>query len=263
MKPGERVHFEYRDLRSDKTRIDGHFQGALLVALLGCFPIALYWIGFKAFGASQLPWKIASAVVASGVLTSCVSYLLNRRPRRLFWEGLAASVVSLTFWLMLGSCWVFYFGFAPMPFWIRIIALLFFVALTGFWIRRSWGNYQRATADQDLISKLYIKGPDRIVYPGAESDATVACIPSPWKGLPIPYWAVAILAPLVIAYAFVSQRIFEKSGGPHGVFIILSVLSLPMSNGILDQFLMRTVFFHVYLALKLERKTGKKVILGP
>ena len=107
----------------------------------------------------------------------------------------------------------------------------------------SWRNYQRTTESQNLARKLYTEEPNQIVYPGAESEMTVACIASPWKGLPIPYWVFSIGAPIVIAYAFVSPRVFEKSGGSHGVFIVLSILSLPMSNGILGQFLTRTIFF--------------------
>lgn len=263
MKFGDRVSFEYRDVRSDKTRIDAHLQGAALVVVLGCFPVAIYWFAVNDFRISHLPLQIALAVVASSSLAACTNYVLNRRARRLFWEGLAATVCGLTFWLMLGSYWLFYFGFAPMPSWVRIIALTFSAGVTSIWIWLSWRNYERTTADQDLVSKLYFEGANQIVYPGAESDLTVACIASPWKGLSIPYRAFSIVAPLVIAYAFLSQRVFEKSGGPHGVFIILSILSLPLSNGILGQFLVRTVFFHVYLALKLEQKTGKKVILGP
>jgi hypothetical protein len=263
MKLGHKVRFEYRDIRNDRTRIDAHVMGAALLVIPGLLPVGIYWFAFNQFGTSQLPWKIAFTVVISCVLASCASYVLNRRSRRLFWEGATASVSVLVIWMVLGSYWLFYFGFAPMPSWVRVTALTFSAGLTCMWILWSWRNYQRVTVDQDLVSKLYIEESGQIVYPGAESDMAVACIASPWKGLNIPYRAFSIVAPLVIAYAFVSQRVFEKSGGPHSAFIILSILSLPLSNGILGQFLVRTVFFHVYLALKLEKKTGKKVILGP
>ncbi|WP_321884727.1 hypothetical protein [Paraburkholderia bannensis] len=263
MKHQGSVRFEPSSTEVEKTRIDAHLQAAFLFAFPGLLPVLIYWFAFRSFGASQLPWKIALAVVLLSTSAFFCSYIFNRRSRRLFWEGITVTLGGMTIWMLLGSYWLIYFGFSPLPSWIRIFALAFFSILTATWIWISWRNFESVVSEQELISKLYCEDHDQIVYPGTESDATVARIAAPWKEMPVPYWVFSIGAPLVIAYAFVSERIFESSGGPHAVFIILAILSLPMSNAILSQFMIRTIFFHIYLPLTLERKTGKKVIFGP
>ena len=245
-----------------KTVIDGHPLVAKLGAFIGIVTVGVYWFAFTAFGSSSLPWQIALVVEVLSPSIIYIHYLLNHRTRRLFWEGIAACIGLLPFWMLMGSTWIFYFGFAPMPSTIRMVALTFWLTVTAGWIWLTWRNYTRATRKQDLMNQLYLKEASRIVYPQA-SDFVVARIESPGPSIVVPYWLVSTLGPVFIAYAMVSGRVFEKTGGPHGVFIILSVLGLPISCWMLSNLFLRTVYFHIYLPLKLESETGKKVILAP
>jgi hypothetical protein len=112
----------------------------------------------------------AIAIVASGSL--CVHYLLNRLPKRLFWEGIVASIAIVSLlWLPFGSWCFFYFGFAPLPSLVRELGLTFCFTVTAWWIWLSWRNYQQATIRLDLVNRLYVEKSDCIIYPSGASDA--------------------------------------------------------------------------------------------
>ena len=235
----------------------------MLCALLGIVPVGVYWFAFTAFGSSRLPWQVALLVEVLSPLIVYTHYLLNHRAKRLFWEGVTACVALLPMWMLMGSTWLFYFGFAPMPSIIRTVALTFCLAVTACWIWLTWRNYTRATQKLDLVNQLYVVESDHIVYPADASDLVVATLEGPGPCVVVPYWLVATLGPVFTAYAMLSGSVFETSGGPHGVFIILSVLALPISCWMLGSMFVRTVYFHIYLPRKLERATGKRVLLGP
>lgn len=246
---------------SQKTRIDGHPLLAKQCAILGIVPAGAYWFAFTAFGSSSLPWQIACAIEILCPIFVYTHYLLNRRPRRLFWEGITVCVSCLPAWMLAGSYWFFYLSFAPVPPGIRLAALPICLAVTGWWIWLPWRNYQRATQRLGLVEQMQIIEPDLIVYPDA-LDRDVSMLEGSGLRMSVPYWLVSTLGPIFIAYAMLSGRVFDTTRGPHGVFIIMSILSLPMSCWLVGHIFVRTAYFHIYLPLKLERETGKRVILG-
>jgi hypothetical protein len=253
---------EDRSIRLERTRIDDHLQSAALSLPLGGLITLVYFAGFSRFGASKLPWKIAASATCIAVLTLVIHYLLNRRARRLIWEGIAAVFAILPIWLLVGSGWLFYFAFAPMPYWLRWSVLVPCGLGTVYWLRIVWRDYLGDVEKLHLVRRLYRFDEQRILYPGADSDMIVATLRqrNPVKWLPV--WAIS-LTPLAGALALGSIEHTESPSGPHVVFLILSLLSFPMSLWILAYFGLRTVFFHVYLPLKLEVQSGKKVILAP
>jgi hypothetical protein len=248
---------------SELTSIDGHLKAAWLSVVTGSLPVFAYWIFFTAMSSSQIPWKIALAVGLAVPAILLASYFFNRRKRRLYCEGIAACAGVVSLWMMFGSYGYFYFGFAPMPVWIRFIGLGLYLGATLVWIALSWLSYRRETFTQDLENRLYVTYSDCITYLGRKADLEVARLRGPGPGMYVPYWVASTLGPICIGYALVSGRLLGQAAGMHSVLMILSVLCFPLSCGLLGQALVRTVFFHIYLPLKLERKTGKKVILGP
>ncbi len=243
----------------EKTRVDNHLLGAKMFACIGIIPVVLYWFAFRAFGASSFPWLCALAIEIFCPVFACVHYFLNRRAKRLVWAGASVCIGFLPVWLLLGSYWLFYFCFAPMPATIRAVALpVCFVVAIG-WTCLTWRVYDRETRRLGLTERLFRVEPNCIVYLD-ESDALIGTVEGPGASIAVPYWLVSAVGPFLIGYAMLSGRVFEKTGGPHGVFIILSALSLPITCWLVGKIFVRFAYFHIYLPRKLERETGKQVI---
>jgi hypothetical protein len=247
--------------QGDRTRIDDHPLAAKIGLVIGLVPIVIYWHAFSGFWSSVLPWVIALVLEIGCPLFLYVHYFLNRRSRRLIWEGVAVCVGFIPTWMLLGSYWLFYFCFAPMSVAIRAIALLMCLAVAATWAWLSWAAFARENDRLGLLERLFKDEGDRIVYPD-ESDSVIGKLDGPGKSIAVPYWLVSVVGPILIGYSMLSTRQFEGSGGPHGMFIILSAIGLPVTCWLLTKFFVRFSYFHIYLAIKLERKTGKKVILG-
>ena len=245
-----------------RTRIDDHAKLAMICGVLGLVPLALYWIAFKAFRSSNLPWKIALTVELICPTIVYAHYLLNRRAKRLYWEGIAALFGALPIWMVMGSHWLFYFGFAPMPANIRATALLFCIGITVALIVLTWKNYRRATEQLGLVGRMIVVEPDTIIFPDT-LDRGVSMFRRSWRWLPAPpIWLISLIGSAGTAYAMLAGRLYEASGGPHILFMMLSVIGFPFSCLIVGHFFVRLAYFHIYLPLKLERETGKRVILG-
>ena len=194
-------------------------------------------------------------------ITVYAHYYLNRNTRRLIWEGVAVCIQFLPLWLSFGSQWIFYFGFAPIPNPIREIALTLGFGVTAFWTAITWRAFERETMRQGLIGRLYEEGETRINF-SSESDNITAMLQGlPGSSIAIPASLVSALGPVVLAYTITSSHGSAASSGPHGLFIFLSILSVPATCWLLTKFFIRLAYFHIYLPLKLERATGKKVIL--
>lgn len=246
-----------------KTRIDGHPVVARLCVVMGLLPLGVYWVAFNAFGSSNLPWQIALGLEVFCPSFVYVHYLMNHRARRLFWEGIAASIGLLPFWMAIGSYWLFYLGFAPIPRSARLGALSTCLGITLIAIVVTWGNYRRATERLGVVQRMLVVEPDTIVYPDT-LDAGISMFERSWDWLPVPpIWGISLIGSIGTAYAMLSGRVFETTGGPHILFIMLSIISLPLSCLFIGHFFVRLAYFHIYLPLKLERETGKKVTLGP
>ncbi|AOJ36813.1 hypothetical protein WJ23_02340 [Burkholderia lata] len=247
--------------KGDRTRIDDHPLAAKIGLVIGIIPIIIYWHAFNGFWSSRLPWVIALVLEIGCPLFLYVHYFLNRRSRRLIWEGVAVCVGFIPTWMLLGSYWLFYFCFAPMSVAIRAIALLMCLLVVATWAWLSWAAFARENARLGLLQKLFKDEGDCVVYPD-ESDSVIGKLDGPGKSIAVPYWLVSMVGPILIGYSMLSARLFEGNGGPHGMFIILSAIGLPITCWLLTKFFVRFAYFHIYLAIKLERKTGKKVVLG-
>jgi hypothetical protein len=66
-----------------------------------------------------------------------------------------------------------------------------------------------------------------------------------------------------VGISLIASRLIPHASGPHALFLILSFMSFPLSQWFLGYMGITTVYFHIYLPLKIERETGKKVILAP
>lgn len=241
-------------------RFEGYLAGARLGLLIGLLPTCVYWYAFRQFGTSNLPWEISLAIEIFTPAVVYAHYYLNRNTRRLIWEGAAVCIQFLPLWLSLGSYWIFYFGFAPISNLIRMVALTLGLGVTIFWTLITWRAFERETIRQGLIERLYEERETSISFSTASDLVTAMLQGLPGSSIVIPSSLVSALGPVLLAYTITSSHASTAGSGPHGVFIILSILSIPITCWFLTKFFLRLAYFHIYLPLKLERATGKKVI---
>ncbi|MBZ5795147.1 hypothetical protein K8353_34005 [Burkholderia contaminans] len=247
----------------ERTRIDDNLKAAVLGFAVGIVPVGIYWIMFGSVGSPFQPWRVAFSILLVSSLMLLANYSFNRRSKRLVWSGIATCIGMFgPMWLMFGSWCFFYFGFAPLPTWLRYLGFSTCLLTVGWWALLSWWGYQRATTRFNLTEKFYIERSDRIVYPVGASDAEAAELEGPGRSWIVPMWVVTILGPVGGGFAISSIHMGGDNGSLHVPLIFLSVFSLPASCWLFGKLLVRTFFFHVYIARKLERQTGKKVILG-
>lgn len=250
-------------IESTRSRVSDHAKLAGCVLVIGSLPTILYAIAFSQFEGSELPWKISMAIQLASSSLIFVHYLTNRNSSRMWYEGCAATLAGVAFWFALGSCSFVYFGFAPMPFIERVFALTFFLLGTIFWMSLVWVDYVKKDEEFRLRETLYIEEAERVIYWGAKADGIVARLPQRNPFTRAHFWLVSMFGPLLGGICIIVLKIVPQSSGPHAMFLVLSFLSFPLSQWILGYLVLRTVYFHIYLPLKIERETGKKVILGP
>lgn len=246
--------------KAAKFRFDGYLNSAKIGLALGAVPVIGYWLAFTAFGSSKLPWQIALAIEVLCPITVYLHHYLNRSKRRLIWAGAAMCVGTLPLWSLFGSYWLLYFGFAPMQPWIRAISLSLSLAVTTIWAGLTWRVFKREINKQEFAAQVYQEEGTKIVY-SLDSDTITATLKTPGASMVLPAGLVSAFGPVILAYTIVSGHSANTTGGPHGIFIILSILSVPLTCWLLTSFFVRFAFFYIYFPLKLERATGKKVIL--
>lgn len=246
----------------DRTQIDDEPMAAALIFLLGLFPVGFYYAIFSQFGTTMLPWKICGAITTLSPALVLIHYFINRRQRRMWWAGCAALIGFLPIWLISASYWLFYFSFAPMLAWLRLIVLASGVGGTIYWLTLVWRDYTRITTRLQLEQQLFKEESSRVVY----SIATGMRI-LPFLKQRSPFTKLHILCltfvPIFTGILLTSSSVFTSMKGPHAVLLVLSFFSFPLSQYLLAYLAMRGVFFEIYMPLKLERETGKKVILRP
>jgi hypothetical protein len=166
-------------------------------------------------------------------------------------------------WLFLGSYAFVYFGFAPIPVWERITGLLACFIGTIFWLVRVWNDYVLYDKEQDLRGTLYVEEVHRFIYSGVNSDGVVLSLPQRNLFTRAHVWLVSFFGPFLGGIFMIIVKAIPNSPGSHAFFLISSFLSFPLSQWILGYLGVRTFYFHIYLPLKIEGETGKKVVLAP
>jgi hypothetical protein len=248
-----------------RTKINDHPLAAGLAFLICLLPTGVYYEAFGEgeFNSSDFPWIIAFSFQIFIPISLIFHYVINRNKRRLWWEGIVASFSLFAMWMLFGSWSFFYFGFAPMPMWERTTGLLGCFGATGWWLVRVWGDYKKNDIKHRLKETLFIEQENRFIYKGCAADKILSCLPQRNLFTSLHIWLVSFFGPLLGGVLLIFLKTIPQSSGPHALFLIVSFLSFPLSQWILGYLGIRTIYFHIYLPLQIERETGKKVILFP
>jgi hypothetical protein len=245
----------------NRTRIDSHPKIAALMILISCIPTFLYYALFSDLTGSQIPWKISAFIQIIVPLTTISHYIFNKKSRRLLYEGQAALVIMIGLWMVVGSWPFMYFGFAPMSRWASLTGLSIIFFSTVFWVKSVFEDYSKYDAEYNLRKKLFIEKDGNFIYGGVAADRIILFLPQRNPLFEMSFiWFSAIGIAAIYFFLSKSSLEFERA---NGMFVLFSLLSFPLSQWMLGYIGVRIAYFHIYLPLKIESETGKKVILGP
>ncbi|MBZ5795145.1 hypothetical protein K8353_33995 [Burkholderia contaminans] len=244
----------------DGSPIDSHGRMAvfelILGALVACLYFALSQMGVMA--ASLWKWVLALHLAVSIILF--FHYLMNRRSRRLWVEGIVSMLILFPF-MMIALFWLFYLLSIMMPVALKasvIVACFTFIGWHAFMVL---SDFRRATKIESVVQTIYHDNGKNLILRhscGGYIDRLTARNPLKAGLLSV----VAYLMPFAAAFGGNVNHVFGESIGPHVLCIVFSLLGFPLTLALVGNFYVRQLFFRVYLPLKLERRTGKRVILA-
>jgi len=234
------------------------------LASLGSLFFSLSAAGFIQGGtedlhAPPLVWKISLIMSFLCFIATWIAYIPFRKTDRLLGNGLLGMFALLGFfWLFGFAMFYFYFLFAEINNWFRAIVLF---GVTTALAYRCWiifNDIKQAFASQKtLLSRIYIDEGSALTYRREAVGLLEEVRPerSPFKD-----WYVNIVI-LMIPFTLVWDRLLTPVvGASHGVFLVLAFLVVPLllwGAGIVVQF----IVLMIYYPLKLERETGKPVLM--
>jgi hypothetical protein len=250
-------------LSENRTQIDDQPLAAALGIFLGLIPTGILYAAFSDFGTTMLPWKICGAITALVPIFVLAHYFINRHTRRMWWAGCASLCGAIPIWLLFGSWWLFYFGFAPMPTWIRVMALVLCGVVSAYWLVLVWRDFADVTIRRQLEDQLFTHESSRITFSIRGGSRILPFLKqrNPFTRLHI--FAATTVAPIFIGIILTSSHALQPLKGPHVVFLVGSFFAFPLSLYLLAYLFAKIAFFDIYLPLKLEHQTGKMVIIAP
>ncbi|MGT2458951.1 hypothetical protein ACU4GI_39815 [Cupriavidus basilensis] len=248
------------DSSGDRTKIDGHPLVAGMIVLLCLIPTSIYYGAFGRFGfdSTDIPLVISLSIQLVIPLVIVIHFFLNRSVCRMWLEGVSAMLIVIPVWMTMGSWPFFYFTFAPMPMWERVIGVMVYGGGTILWLICVWRDYAIQDKNLRLREILFVEEEYRFIYWGSKADAIVARLPQRNPFTQVNFWLASIFCPLFGGIFMIAMKLIPQSSGPHAMFLFLSFISFPLSQWILGYLGLRTVYFHIYLPLRIERETGKK-----
>ncbi|MCG2586106.1 hypothetical protein [Massilia sp. TS11] len=228
----------------------------LFLSLSGTF---FMWAGTDSFKCSTAVWKTSLAINFAMFILAWLVYLPFRKTDKLLCNGLLAILAILCiFWVFGAAMFYFYFLFAPMKVYIRAPVL---IGVTASLLHRAYltiGDINDAfQKNHGLFDRMYRDEGANISF---TRDA-VGLLEKARRDRN-PFRTVHMYAALFIApFVLVLNRLFTPIlGDGHGVFLVTSFLAVPILQWGVGP-LVQTAVTMIYYPIKLERETGKQVLL--
>lgn len=264
----QRSHFSEQEMENlnqdDSPQVGAHLKllvrmasfGGLFFSLSGTGVICA---GTESFHCSPNIWKASLAFNFFIFSLTWITYLPFRHTDRLLGNGLLGVLMLFSmFWMTGLSTIYFYFLFSPINNQIKTIAL---TGITAALLHRSYlikSDINEAfKKNKSLLRQMYCDEGSSITF---RREATALLEKArrdrnPFKSYHL--YAALIASPFVLSLNKVLTPIL---GDGHGVFLVSAFFSFPLllwGVGIFVQ----TVMTMVYYPIKLERETGKPVLL--
>lgn len=230
--------------------------GVLFFSLLGT---SITWAGTDSFNCSAIIWKTSLILGLFSASLAWLVYLPFRNTDKLLGNGLLSIFFFLcVFWLFGFAGFYFYFLFAPINLWLRLIAL------SGVSTSLIYHAYiilcdinEAFQKNKNLFNQMYCDEGHFFTF----SRQAVGFLEksrknrNPFKS--IHAYAAMIVAPFILT---LNQILTPVLGEGHGVFLALAFFSVPIllwGTEILTQ----TIVIMIYYPIKLQRATGKTVLM--
>jgi len=231
--------------------------GGSFLTLIGT---GLFWAGSQDFKTSNLPWLAGLAYILFLNVCLPVLYFAYRNQSPVWVNGvmgILGGLVPAAGVLGMGAHF-FYFSLAPMPRWVSLFGLVGGTALILHWGYKIACDVMDALHSKGLLAQAYIDA-DKVYYCDTWSfmqkmDA-VQLKRDPFKSYHL--WLALAITPFAVV---LNRFLTPYTGSGHGVFIVLSILGLPMSLWIIGV-AVRAYIVMIHYPLKLQHKTGKPVLM--
>ena len=231
------------------------FSG-LFLSLVGTFFV---WAGVNSFNCPDIIWEAALTINLSSFVLTWIVYCQFRNKVQLIGKGLIAlSMFFNLFWLFGFSMFYFYFLFAPIFFWIRVIALISMtLVITYRAILIIFDIKSVLKAKQGLFDRIYYNDGESITF-NVEAFGVLQRSRkdrNPFKSFYV--YAAMFIVPFMLT---LNKLLSPVMGDGHGVFAVTAFLSIPILQWGADIFT-QTIVTTIYYPIKLQLKTGKSVLL--
>jgi hypothetical protein len=227
--------------------------------LLNGLAIALAFTAYKFdYGVSSMPGKISIAIAAICIGVPVLCWLACRSTRKFAMYGWVRLIALLSAYALLGvAFYFFYFIFAPMPMFERIVGLGIGVGLTIYWLIFSYLGLKRHIERSDFENRAFD------FY-----DEEIVCKEKFFKILDEGYveknpfvkwhtWLVMALAPFFL----VLSRLLSMYFGTGGVLFFIAAVTFPASLWLIGV-MVRVSVAMIQLPLFMERKYHKPVLIA-
>ncbi|WP_155640099.1 hypothetical protein [Burkholderia territorii] len=243
----------------DGSPIDFHGKLAAIELAIGLLVAGIYYVFSQLGVMAASVWKLIVIVQLFVSTILFIHYIANRRSRRLWIEGIV-SLFALAPWLMISLAWLFYILYIPMSVALKSLVIAICFAVIGWHSFKVWWDFDSAAKKESVVNTIYYESGGNLVFRnslGGYIDQLTSR--NPLKGSLLAMIGYSL--PFAAAFGLSANHIFGENVGPHVLCVVLSVLGFPMTVWIFGNAFVRSIFFRVYLPLKLEKKTGRKVVV--
>lgn len=228
----------------------------LFLSLIGTLFV---WAGVNAFNCHEVIWEISLIVNLLTFILTWFIYLSFRNTDKIIGKGLIVLLMLFSFfWLFGFSMFYFYFLFAPINIWARATAL---TGITTALLHRGiliYHDIESALENKKMLfGRIYCNDGESIIF-----SREAAGLLQEARGDRNPFKSIYLYAAMFITPIALSiNKLFSPIiGDGHGVFAVTAFFSVPILQWGIEIFV-QTIMTMIYYPIKLQRETGKPVLL--
>lgn len=245
--------------RAEKTLSPIVGQAVRAGVLLNGLAIALAFIAYRFdYGVSGVPGKISVAIAVICIAVPVLCWLACASTRKFAMHGSVRLIGLVSAYALLGiAFYFFYFIFAPMPLFERILGLGSGGALSAYWLIFSWLELTRFIERSNFEDRAFDFYDDEIVCKAKFFEILDKGHVDKNPFVKWHTWIVMAVAP----FSLVLSRVLSTYFGTSGVLFFIAAASFPVSLWLIGV-RVRIGVTMIQLPLSMERKYHKPVLIA-